>query len=199
MELSFDNFKKWSLGILGTVVLGAIGSGVWEWILSDIFSWLGSSFISFASSLSQTFVDSLYKNIWRGQNFPYLREIYVLTFAIYTAFPIMFAISSKRLENTNNTSANKKRPNLYVLAIMICATGVMMIINIWQTSFTERVASTLQANTLILTPYITSRERIELDSKFSLIDSELTAIDLKRRLEELSMKHKIKLHDMSFM
>ncbi|GGJ98231.1 hypothetical protein GCM10009304_25210 [Pseudomonas matsuisoli] len=74
-----------------------------------------------------------------------------------------------------------------------------MTIKIWQTSFTERVASTLQANTLILAPFITDVELMELNSSFASVDSESTAIELKSKLESLSVKHKIKLHDMSFM
>lgn len=199
MELSIRNIKKWVLGVIGTVLLGAIGSGIWDWVLSDLFSWLGSTFISFASSLSQTFVDSLYKYVWRGQNFPYLREVYILTFLIYIMLPFMLGFFSRRSRLRNTTTTNKEKPKIYVLIIMICSIAVMMTIKIWQTSFTERVASTLQANTLILAPYITNVERMELNARFATVDSESTAIELKNTLESLSVKHKIKLHDMSFM
>jgi hypothetical protein len=200
MEFSFKNLKKWTFGILGTILLGAIGSGVWEWILSDFFSWLGSSFISLASSLSQTFVDSLYKDVWKGQNFPYLREVYSLTFVTYAMLPAMFGVFARKLKsNNNNASTNNKRPNLYILIVIICAAGVMMTIKIWQTSFTARVASTLQSNTIILGPYITSSERIELESNFSVIETELKAIELKNKLVKFALKHQVKLHDMDFM
>ncbi|WP_188983588.1 hypothetical protein [Pseudomonas matsuisoli] len=199
MELSIQNFKKWTLGVIGTILLGAIGSGVWEWVLSDLFSWLGNNFILFASSISQTFVESLYKEVWRGQNFPYLRETYILTFVIYIMLPFMLGVFSRGSSNRNTTTAKKTKPKLYIAIVMLCSIAVMMTIKIWQTSFTERVASTLQANTLILAPFITDVELMELNSSFASVDSESTAIELKSKLESLSVKHKIKLHDMSFM
>jgi hypothetical protein len=199
MELSIQNFKKWTFGIIGTVLLGAIGSGIWDWILSDLFSWLGSAFISFASSLSQTFVDSLYKDVWRGQNYPYLREVYILTFVIYIMLPFMFSAFSARLRRDRKTEENRSKRNIYIAVVMICSMAVMMTIKIWQTSFTERVASTLYANTLILVPYVSDVERADLKARLASVDSEFTAVELKNKLESLSIEHKVKLHGMGFM
>lgn len=193
-----NKYIKLVAGILGTILLGAIGSGVWDWVLSDAFSWLGNFVLTIGSSLSQTYLDSLYDDIWKGSSYSYLKEIYILTFVIYLMLPTLMVLSKrKRLERSKN-SKPRKAPNKFLLAIMICAVGVMLVIKVWETSFSVKSATVLQANISIVSPYITTEKALELNSLLNRVDNQKKAIELKEEIKVLASDNNIKIHTMEF-
>jgi len=182
------------IGAVGTVILGAIGSGLWELVLSKLFSWFGSIVIAFVGSLSQSYVDSLYLNVWKGQNSAFIQEVYVLVFVIYLTLPMMLA----RLKRVRKHGEVKKT-KAPIFFVAVCATALMISMKIWQTQYSEKVSSVLQANINILSPLIGVDERNKLVASFSTISSESKALALRAVIIELSKKYGVSLHDMDFM
>jgi hypothetical protein len=193
-----NKYIKWIAGVLGTILLGAIGSGVWDWVLSDAFSWLGNFVLTTGSSLSQTYLDSLYQDIWKGSSYSYLKEIYNLTFVIYLMLPFIMVLARKKRLETSKTNKPKKAPNKYKLAIMICAIGVMLVIKVWETTFSVKSATVLQANISIITPYISTEKALELNSLLNSVDSQKKAITLKEAINSLANENNVKIHTMEF-
>jgi len=193
-----NKYVKWALGILGTILLGAIGSGVWEWILADLFSWLGNSFISIASTFSKVYVDSLYKDIWKGAEYSYLREIYVITFVIYLMLPLIILRIRIRKPN-KKTDTNNKAQKKFILGVLIAALIFTLTIKIWETNYTVDTAKTLIANISILAPNIDPEEIKILKSEFNMVKDREAVHSLKDKIDKLSNDNQIKIHDMDFL
>ena len=164
-----NKYIKWIIGIIGTILLGAIGSGVWEWILSDLFSWIGTFVLSTMSSISQVYLDSLYKDIWKGAEYSYLKEIYVFTFVLYLMMPVLFILARRRCRKTKQKekpeiNKDKKPPSLFLLLIFISILTVMLTIKIWETTFSVQTASVFRANIEIIAPYISQKDTLSIMS-----------------------------------
>jgi len=187
---------KWLAGIIGTILLGAIGSGVWDWVLSDFFSWLGSSAIALASSVSQTYLDSLYSDVWRGEEYTFLKDIFTYTFIIYLSIPFLAVFIVRQKKNNTNGSKRKRKPNLYFVLFLGFSVLVMLTIKIWQTEFTVKTASVLQANIVIVSPYIDNQAKLSLEAKFRTIDTQGKALELKNSLETIAKNKNVSLHTM---
>lgn len=72
-----------TLGILGTVLIGAIGSGVWEHILQPALSWTRDSVLNVASLGIETFKDDTYREIAQGFREAASGQVYFLLVLLY--------------------------------------------------------------------------------------------------------------------
>ena len=163
-----NKYTKIILGAIGTILLGAVGSGVWDWVLSGFFSWLGNSFVTLVGTLSDSYVDSLYKDIWKGDSYPFLKDIYAFTFAVYLMLPVLVILLKRTPQRRNSeNSNNRKKRHLYTLLIMLFALFVTLTIKVWETAYTVKVAQKLNANISILAPHIENVELLTLKAKFS--------------------------------
>ena len=192
-----NKYTKWFIGIIGTILLGAIGSGVWDWILSGFFSWLGVSLLSIASGISQAYLDLLYKDVWRGAEYSYLKEIHVLTFVIYLMMPVILFFS-RSARKTKKTNEPKKLPNLYVLVVLVSALAITLTIKVWETSFSVRTASVLTANINIVKPYIINEDAMKLESMLYRVKDQKSAVKLKNSIEKVADEHGADIHSMDF-
>ena len=191
-------YLKWLVGILGTILLGAIGSGVWDLILSDFFSWLGGVVLNLVSSMSQSYLDSLYEDIWRGEEYLFLKEIFSVTFVTYLMVPMLFILSRGWLHTKRSSSDKKRISSLYVFAIMGFSVLVMLTIKVWETGFSSKTASVLSANIIIVRPHVSELDSIKLEAQLKAINNQEKAINIRRAIEKIAADKDIKIHNMNF-
>jgi hypothetical protein len=58
--------SKWTLALLGTIVLGAIGSGVWDVVFKPFFSWIAEILLNVATLGLAAIRDEMYVEIAKG-------------------------------------------------------------------------------------------------------------------------------------
>jgi hypothetical protein len=64
--MSKTTLGKWTLGIVGTVVLGALGSGLWDVALKNVFTALGRAMLTGISFVYVHLNDTIYLEIAKG-------------------------------------------------------------------------------------------------------------------------------------
>lgn len=111
-----NNWIKISLGIIGTITLGAIGSGIWERFLSPLtdgtFSYVGQIIGNF----SDTFKDEIYSDVGKGSTMA-LGKFSVLIYAFYLLmilvspflYLILFGLIFSKLRNRINPKSKKPK------------------------------------------------------------------------------------------
>ncbi|MGD1396438.1 hypothetical protein ACP6IB_26525 [Vibrio harveyi] len=196
-----NKFFQWTLGIIGTVLLGALGSGLWELFLADALVFIGKGILSILSSLSSTYLDSLYKNIWKGSDYSYLHEIYVLTFVTYLMMPILIIRSNRVRGNQRKEGDDSKTPKskYFKLLVLLSALAITLTLKVWETSFSVEKATKFRANIEILKADITVQEYDQLCALLYQVTDRQSALKLNERIDKYAHKHGVVLHDIDLM
>jgi hypothetical protein len=64
--MQVTGWKRWGLGLVGTIVVGALGSGVWDLALKPSAQWMGQLVLTAVTLGSGAMKDQIYREAAKG-------------------------------------------------------------------------------------------------------------------------------------
>jgi integral membrane sensor domain MASE1 len=87
-----DQIRKYikiTVGVIGTIVLGAIGSGLWERVVGPFLDWSAKISVGAISWIITSYKDSIYLNAAKGFHEAHSLALYVLVLSLLPIFYLM--------------------------------------------------------------------------------------------------------------
>lgn len=194
---------KITIGILGTILLGAIGSGLWERFLSRWVDKLVELSIQLVDLIFTTYTDSIYADAALGFHENYSLQIYILIFALMPILyyglirrhPIERKKRQERREQGHKGATDFLRSDmglifLYALTVTITMYSLFFLANI---SYTNRVITFSLRSIDIVAPHVEPEKTIEMKSNFYQIKNTGNFDDFYSEITEMAQRHSLQL------
>ena len=194
-----QNWIKISLGVLGTILLGAIGSGLWERFLSGTVDSVVDLSIVIVSSIFNSYKDGIYETASLGFHESYsllLIMLFVMLMPLaYLRLLRMHPIEVKRRRTSENKVGDfivseKGYKFIFGLTITVMILCVFIISKI---SYTNRVVTYSMRSIDIVKPYISNNEYDLLKSQFYQVRNTDDYTMFNDKVKRISNKHNLKL------
>lgn len=204
--------KKTILTILGTILLGAIGSGIWDWILADALTYAGNAVLKLFSMAFSGYLNALYKEVGKGSMYSMISSIFTMFFMLIIIFPavavmainkkINMLVKQKCEQDDETKSVDEKIDKItklfkYRLLPVFGILVVIVTLQIWQVSYTNSASNFIERSIDIVSPYVSSTERMVLISEYRSILNADGFYEIKNKLHELALKHSLELPEFS--
>lgn len=213
MQLS--NWKKFSLGILATIVLGAIGSGFWELGLKPFAQWLARILLRVLTLGSNAIRDEIYREAAKGQHEMGALHLYWLALMVFI-IPCSFFLgtisgrrSSRKLrEELSALDISQKgvaldetlerlKSHLYRLQF-VCLGLVLIVWSIEAVGYLEvaqanAACTFFEQSVTICRPYMDDQQTRTLQSQFASMNRREEFVNIVQELETIASSHQRKL------
>lgn len=194
-----------TLGIFGSILIGALGSGVWEYLLKPFFSH-SINFILDVSTLGMDkFKNSIYEEVSKGFSEKNSISTYSFITMIYLGFLFMMIlilfrkIKNKKINLDEEDNAPKELNNSYqklirrfyiLSSLSILLFMIIMVQNIKLQYINTSIIYYKQLLNIVA-PYISEQEIKIYNSKFSLIKNKEEYEKLVDELYDISYDNKL--------
>ncbi|CAB3867043.1 hypothetical protein LMG26686_02758 [Achromobacter mucicolens] len=198
-----SNKRKAIVTLLGGIALACVGNAVWELAVKPLGAYASDGILSIVTLGMDSLRDDLYAQGARRRNDHYSLLIVVGLFSLFVTASIMIGLSTLRRSSRSESPAatasqndgrmQRMRRSMRVwgwasITFPVCFAFLMFTRSVY---ITEMGAAFNQRMTIIA-PYITSQERLMLDSRFARIQTREDYIavmsDLLDQYEQAGLK-----------
>ncbi|MEY2485486.1 MAG: hypothetical protein QOH39_1134 [Verrucomicrobiota bacterium] len=189
-----SNFAKWTVGIVGTVLLGALGSGFWDLFLRDIFVWIGHGLLTLITLGISSVRDSFYLEIAKGRTDRV--GIYLVSFGmsflgILTGF--VFALATFRPGRAAGLGMAHFRAVRWVLILTLLFLSSVFWFRFISVAYTTSAVDHFEQAFAICLPYMSVVERDNVRSQFARVHTKEDYVSVLRTLEDRAQANKVEL------
>lgn len=198
-------FKK-SKALLSIIVLGSIGSGLWEIFLKDFIFFMGNTFVNVVTFIYSGYIDSLYKNVGKGDYLAIYPSLFIFVAFILMPFffitKISFVFRRREMKIDNEPSIEnfkdkffaylfekKIRTYLFIFIIFLPVSVIYTDVIIKETS-TFVSCRSIERNLEIIRPFISDKDYIVLRSDYRKIDNREKLVLLINKINIIAVKNK---------
>lgn len=197
MSMQLNGIFKKIVWVLITLILGALWSGLWESLFKSIFQSSGLWIINFMSSVFSNYKDMIYTQASDG--FTAYPSIYVLLVIIV----LVTILYQKHLVKHPQVKERKTKYGTFVADfinsrngyLITCFAGVFAIAFLYvsavQFSYINQIITYSEKSINIVSPYITEKDRLILQSQFSSISKAYDFYSFQSHLQEIAMKNNL--------
>jgi hypothetical protein len=219
MQLS--RWKKITLGVGGTILLGALGSGLWEQALRPLGQWLGRTLLTVVTLGSSALKDGIYREAAKGvHEAGGLQVLFLMTLlliGLYSLPPAYVAVirsTDKRIEKFRKsiqalgteeriTSLRKRDADLNrkLSILQIIGFGVVLLfatntlINFLELDQANGAYTFFAQSMAICRPYLDDQQARLLESRFAGINSREDYVGVINDLRHIAASNQRKLPD----
>jgi hypothetical protein len=192
--------SKWTLALLGTIVLGAIGSGVWDVVFKPFFSWIAEILLNVATLGLAAIRDEMYVEIAKGTyeraGVALLSMFSGMVFAFFVAITLSLLIFS-RMPPSDVKSAflkSNNRQNLTFVFTLFCGlvAGFILISNI-RMIYIVRAANHIGQLQRVIAPFIDGEQRLSIASRVAQISSRNDYEMIINELTSIARKNNVRI------
>jgi hypothetical protein len=185
---------KITLGIVGTILLGALGSGFWDLCLHDFFTWIGHGILSLITFGFTSVRDRLYVEIAKGRNDRV--GIYLLSYA-FIFFGVMMGVYMRsgafgRKVYTEMTPQDYRSIRRILSFPLLLFISVLAFRSISVTYSTGAIDHFEQAYAICL-PFLPPHDRDQIRSQFAQIRSKTDYVKLLDHLNEVARANSVQI------
>lgn len=193
------NWIKITLGILGTIFLGAIGSGLWERFLSKIIDSLVSLSVEFLNSIFKSYKDGIYETASVGFHETYSMQLFLLFFLL---MPLAYIKLLKRHPENNKDKGDFDKKvgsflrgkNGYVLLqILTISVMISCLFIVSGISYTNRIITYSIRSIDIVKPYISDAEYDKLISDYYQVRNTDDYSKFSVNIQKIAEEHALRL------
>lgn len=199
------------LGIIGTILLGALGSGVWEYLLKPLFESGTKIILDIATLGIEAFKNDVYVQIAKGfsesnsiKSYSSIM-LFLLTVMIFSIMIMYYKLQRVEKTHNGNIEQNEKvepfevrikkfKRQFYFSFFYVAIFFIFHIFNIFRLTYINNSIVYYEQLKKASTPYISQRQLLVFESRFTLItnreDYILVTSDLEKVLnnENINIK-----------
>jgi hypothetical protein len=203
---------KWTLGIAGSLVVGALGSGLWNGVFSPIFTATGHFGLSLITLGYSSTRDLVYERAAVGmhEEASVLGLVFLVSFSsglpIVLYLPIRRAIKKifkkdeERSENKNVAEQKKEierfkrkalllaRTSFWATIVSVCL-GTIIFVQILLLSYTNQIIAHYNQELAIITPDITEQQRQIYQARFASMKTRQDFVSLFEEINKTAESH----------
>lgn len=219
--MQISKWKKISLGIAGTVLLGALGSGCWEIAVKPFGIWLGKLILTAATLGSSSIKDSIYREAAKGVHEAsslHLLFLIVLAITAATIGPLAFLAGRwqgsrqanrffNKIEDLDvleqrtavQTQLDKTKKRFYGVTVAMLAVAFIYataeFINYLELEQANMAYTFFEQSIQICKPYLSDKDERMLESRFAGINQRADFIGIIDELKRIASENQRKLPD----
>ena len=170
---------KWTVGILGTIVLGALGSGLW----SVLFAPLGSFLVKFTLSLVTLGISSARDHVYASAASGYTERPSVMLLCFFGATVFMvpfgliaFYVATRRALRIRGSMRaeyqSREKRGKYVFRILLpteVLLGSVLFVQILLVGYTNTIISRFHQALAIAKPHLSQQEYDQFVARFAKV------------------------------
>lgn len=208
--MQIAGWKKITLGILATIVLGALGSGLWELALKPGGYWIWHGLLTAATFGSKALKDQVYMEAAKGNHEAAAQLSFrVLGWFLFAACGALasYLLDALRLVNAKDTEASdsdkaissspKRRKSLRsaILGILVLTCFILVSFSIQQMEVgaANQAYTYFRQSITICRPYITEHQAEMLNSRFAAVRTRKEYIEITDDLKQIAVANHVKL------
>ncbi len=193
------NWIKITIGIIGTIFLGAIGSGLWERFLSPLADSLVILSVEFVNTIFKSYKDGIYETASLGFHESYSLMLFVIYVMV---LPFLYLRLLKTHPATKNESSeyDKKLGGFlrsekgYIFLLILTVTVTISSLFIFtKIIYTNQVITYSMRSLDIVKPYIPSEEHNKLVSTFYQVRNTDDFHKFNKIIQEIAEKNSLRL------
>jgi hypothetical protein len=199
-----------TLGVLGSLVVGAIGSGIWERAGDPLYVYCRDAILNLATLGLSSLKDSLYTDVAIGLHERSSSDLFGMAWAAYSYFMLILTVATfvtaKFIESrmterppaqsrppARDTIRLVKRVTLYGLLPAIFVMTAISLFTAAKTSYTAKAIGNYNQLINLVGPFVTSNEVLVFNSRFAQVTSAQDYVALNSELRAIAQSHKLRL------
>ncbi len=201
--MKLNKTLKYSLGVIGTLFLGAIGNGLWEGILKPVFHFVGIWTIELMSHIFLNYKDNIYKKASDGfHEFPSLFVMLILILVLVMLYQRLIThhphVKDKKSKwDIAISNFIKSKKGYYFTCFISIFAIAFLYIFIVEYSYVNQIITYSEKSISIVSPYVDEHERLVLKSEFSSIKNAEDFYVFKKNLESIAQNNNLELGEFS--
>jgi hypothetical protein len=185
---------KWTLGILGTILLGALGSGFWDLCLRNTFIAIGHGILTVITLGISSVRDSFYVEVAKGRTDRvgiYLMSL-VFLFVGVLAGRLARPIKVGGAPGSDMTAGQHQFLRRYTLILVLLLSSTFLFRSV-SITYTTGAIDHFEQSFAICLPFMSAQERDDVRSRFARIRTKNDYVSVLSILEQKARDHNIEI------
>jgi hypothetical protein len=185
---------KWTLGILGTILLGALGSGFWDLCLRNTFIAIGHGILTLITLGLSSVRDNFYVEIAKGRTDRV--GLYLMSFTFlflgFLAGGLRRPISVGEAAGSDMSVAQDRFFRRLALLLLLLLTSIFGFRSL-SITYTTGAIDHFEQSFAICLPFMSPQKRDDIRSRFARIRTKGDYVAVLSTLEQRAMQNNVKI------